>query len=239
MGANCSRGIILIDPKKKSMSLTEILSGQKFVEHLIAEQEVPPIKAIKYEYLLAGNGLFIRAKRKEFSVCLSLNRTSVKGLPDVNSEFIWHKERIPSRIWQEILANARADSDSSEFKEDVYVVYWQEKQATWCWKNIGKKRNYASTIADDELEEYKDACLEIHTHPPNATHFSQMDDRDEQGKFRIFGILIDVHNPNPKIRFRCGIYDYFVNISADDIGEMPSELFDLNLVEQVIRKQWK
>ena len=28
----------------------------------------------------------------------------------------------------------------------------------------------------------------------------------------------------------------FVQIPADDIGEMPNELFDLNLVEQIIRK---
>ncbi len=224
---------------EKSMNLTEIFTGQKFVEHLIAGREIPPIKAIKFDYLLAGNGLFIRAKRKEFSVCLPLKLTNVKGLPDVNNEIVWHKPRIPSRIWQEILSNARSDSDSAEFKEDVYVVYWHEKQAKWHWKNIGKKRSYASTIADDELEEYSKACLEIHTHPPNATYFSQMDDADEQGKFRIFGILIDVHNPNPQLRFRCGIYDYFVQIPADDVGEMPSELFDLNLVEQVIRKQWK
>lgn len=218
------------------MNLTEIFTGQKFVGHLIAEQEIPPIKAIKFEYLLAGNGLFIRANRKEYSVCLPLNRIKIKGLPNVNSEIIWHKPRIPNRIWQEILKNARSDSDSSEFKEDVYVVYWQEKQAEWLWKNIGTKRNYASTIADDSLEEYGEACLEIHTHPPNATHFSQMDDRDEQGKFRIFGILIDIHNAKPKVRFRCGIYDHFVQIPADDIGEMPNELFDLNLVEQIIRK---
>lgn len=221
------------------MILTEIFTGQKFVEHLIAENENPPVKAIKYDYLLAGNGLFIRAKRKEFSVCLPLNQTSVKGLPHVKSEIVWHMPRIPSRIWEEILKNARGASDSAEFKEDVYVVYWHEKNSVWDWKNIGKTRNYASTIADDTLEEYKDACLEIHTHPRGATYFSQMDDADEQGKFRIFGILIDIHSQNPQLRFRCGIYDYLVNIPAVDIGEIPNELFDLNMVEQVIRKQWK
>ena len=221
------------------MNLTEIFTGQNFVEHLIAEDETPPVQAIKYDYLLAGNGLFIRAKRKEFSVCLPLSRLSIKGLPTVENEIIWHKPRIPSRIWQEILGNARMSGDSAEFKEDVYAVYWHEKNSEWEWKNISKTRNYACVIADDTLEEYKDAGLEIHTHPANAIYFSQMDDRDEQGKFRIFGILIDINNPNPKVRFRCGIYDYFVNIPAADIGEMPNELFDLNLVEQVIRKQWK
>ncbi len=217
------------------MKLSLLFGGQKFVEHLIAAGEVPPIRAIKFDYLLAGNGLFIRAKRKEFSVCLPLNRTKVTGLPVVKSEITWHRERIPSRIWQEILTNARANSDSVEFKEDVFVVYWHTENAGWQWKNIGKKRNYASTIADDSLVEYQDACLEIHTHPPNATHFSQMDDHDEQGKFRLFGILIDIHAPRPQVRFRCGIYDHFVQIPVDDIGEMPAEFLDLNLGELLVR----
>lgn len=219
------------------MNLTEIF-GQKFVEHYIISNQVPPIQAIKFEYLLAGNGLFIRAKRNEFSVCLPLCQVSVKGLPDAHSQITWHKPPIPSRIWQEIRVNAREDSDSAEFKEDVYVVYWHEQNSEWNWKNIGRKRNYASTIADDSLEEYSEACLEIHTHPPNANHFSQMDDKDEQGKFRIFGILIDVHSANPKVRWRCGIYDYFVNIPANGVGEMPAEIIDLNFVEQILRSDW-
>lgn len=221
------------------MKLTEIFSGRKFVEHLIVKDEVPPLQAIKFDYLLAGNGLFIRAKRKEFSVCLPLCKVSVKRLAHATSQIIWHKPPIPSRIWQEILENVREDSGSLEFKEDVYVVYCHEKNVKWQWKNIGKKRNFASTIADDSLVEYGEACLEIHTHPPKAIHFSQMDDRDEQGKFRLFGILIDVHESHPKVRFRCGIYDHFVQIPTLYIGEMPIEFVDLNLFEQVIGEKLK
>lgn len=210
------------------MIISEIFGAHKFVEHKIATDEIPPLEAIKFDYLLAGNGLFIRAKRKEFAVCLPLNQTSVKGLPVANSEITWHKGRIPRRIWQEILTNARMNSDSMEFKEDVYVVYRDENTAQWQWKNIGKNRNYASTVADDALAEYNRACLEIHTHPPGACHFSQMDDRDESGKFRLFGILIDVHAPHPKVRFRCGIYDHFVQVPAYLFTEIPDELIDLN-----------
>lgn len=219
------------------MNITDIFGGQKFVEHLIATDQLPPIEAIKQEYLLAGNGLFIRAKRKEFSVCLPLQKINVKGLSVVKSQINWHLPRIPIQIWEEILTNARANSDSAEFKEDVYVVYWNEESGGWHWKNIGKKRTYASTIADDSLDEYKNTCLEIHTHPPGALHFSRMDDRDEQGKFRLFGILIDLHESRPKVRFRCGVYDHFVQIPTSEIGEMPTELIDLNLIELFIREE--
>lgn len=208
----------------------------KFVEHKIASSETEAVSAVMFEYLMAGNGLFIRAKRREFSVCLPICREPIKGLPAVNSGIVWHKPKIPEYIWRGILENARMGSDSIQFREDVYVVFWHEAGCQWHWKNIAKERNYARTIADNRFAEYGEACLEIHTHPAGAIHFSSDDDRDESGKFRLFGILIDIHSPNPKIRFRCGVYDYFAQIPADYVSEMPEGFLDLNKIESSIRK---
>jgi hypothetical protein len=208
----------------------------KFVEHKIASHQTESITAVMFEYLLAGNGVFIRAKRREFSICLPVCREPIKGLPEVNSGIVWHKPRIPQLIWQQILENARVGSDSIQFREDVFVIFWHEAKGEWCWKNIGKDRRLASTIADDSLAEYGEACIELHTHPEGVIHFSKSDDRDECGKFRIFGILIDVHTSNPKIRFRCGVYDYFAQIPAGYISELPESLLDLNKYEQSLKK---
>jgi len=208
----------------------------KFVEHKIASHETEAITAVMFEYLMAGNGVFIRAKRREFSVCLPVCHERIKGLPAVQSGIVWHKPRIPGYIWQQILENARQGSDPGYFREDVYVVFWHESQGTWSWKNIGKERGWARALADDSLSEYGEACIELHTHPEGVIHFSKSDDRDEEGKFRIFGILVDVHTSNPKIRFRCGVYDYFAQIPATYISEMPEGLLDLNKYEQSLKK---
>lgn len=208
----------------------------KFVEHKIASHETEAITAAMFEYLLAGNGLFIRAKRREFSVCLPVCREPVKGLPEAKSGVVWHKPRIPGYIWHEILENARLDSDSIQFREDVYTVFWNEATSKWWWKSIGTERGWARTLADDSQKEYGEACIELHTHPDGIIHFSQADDRDESGKFRIFGILVDVHSANPKIRFRCGVYDYFAQIPADYISELPPNFLDLNRFEQSIKR---
>ena len=100
-----------------------------------------------------------------------------------------------------------------EFKEDVYVIYWHKSEGAWRWKNVSRERRWAATIADDSLKEYGEACIELHSHPPGAIHFSRVDDLDESGKFRIFAILVDIHD-NPQIHFRCGIYDKFFQIPA-------------------------
>lgn len=218
-------------------NLGSLITLPKFIEHKIASFDTEAVTAVMYEYLMAAGGVFIRAKRREFTVCLPLCERKINGLPEVQGGIIWHKPKISSRLWQHILEHARANSGAGgDFREDVYVVYWNENVGDWVWKPVSRERSLAATLAEDRFKEYGEACIELHTHPPSAIHFSGADDRDESGKFRIFGILIDVHAPNPMIRFRCGIYDFFAPIPADYVSETPNEFIDLNQVETRLRK---
>lgn len=210
---------------------TGLIALPKFVEHKIAQSKDEPITAALYEYVTAGNGLLLRAERGEFAVSLALLERAIRGLPSVETGIFWKKPRISSEIWKEVLADARARSAPGEFKEDVYVVFWDEQKEIWRWKWMSRERKWAATIADDSREEYGKACLELHTHPPGAIRFSAADDLDESDKFRIFGILIDVHADAPKIRFRCGVYDFFKQIPAAEVGAMPAEFIDLNQID--------
>lgn len=209
----------------------------KFIEHKIAAAETEAVTAAMYEYLMAAGGVFIRAKRREFTACLPLFEKKINGLPEVKSGIVWHKPKISKLLWCHILEHARANSDSGgNFREDVYVVYWNAQFGDWAWKPVSRERSLTATLADDLSAEYKDACIELHTHPPGAIHFSTADDLDERGKFRIFGVLIDVHSEKPKIRFRCGIYDFFAQIPALEVSEMPEEMIDLNARDTHLRK---
>jgi len=206
----------------------------KFIDHRIAPTVFDFVGAVLFEYMMAGNGLFVRASRSEFDASLMVCSQKIKGLPEIRTGIFWHKPKPGSDIWGQILADARFRNDFEEFREDVYAVYWDEPASDWRWRNISRERHGASTIADDASEEYSRACIELHTHPAGAVHFSSADDRDESGKFRIFGILIDIHSLSPRIRFRCGIYDHFFQIQADWVGVMPSGVIDLNSSIQTI-----
>ncbi len=199
----------------------------KLIEHKIAGAETDAVTAKMYEYVMFGNGLFIRAKRSEFTACLPLCKQTVKGLPEAKAEIVWHKPKISRAIWRQILEHARDNTDPDNFTESIYVVRWRDDLSDWFWTALSRERHFAQTIAEDSRIEYGEACLELHTHPPGALHFSRADDADETGKFRIFGILTDIHAA-AKIRFRCGVYDYFEQIPADWVGEMPAEIADLN-----------
>lgn len=206
----------------------------EFIGHRIAKERWEPIDAILYEYVLAGNGVMLRAQRDEFSVSVPLSGREIKGLPEVFVGIKWHRPRIPTRVWDEILAHARINCNASEFREDLYLIYWDKSSECWQWRPASRTRTWASTIADDTIPEYAEACIELHTHPPGALNFSRADDADESGKFRIFGILIDVHD-KPKIRFRCGVYDHLIPIPFSWIGRLPHGMVDLNEIESLLQ----
>lgn len=214
--------------------LDKPIAPSTFIGHKIAtDGSEESIDALLYEYLLAGNGVFLRARRKEFTVSLPLCSREVRGLRDAEVGIEWNKPNIESSVWKEILDDARGRHLSSKFKEDVYLILWNELSKCWRWRSAGRNSNWAMTIADDALPEYGEACIELHTHPPGALHFSKADDRDESGKFRIFAILIDVHD-KPKIRFRCGIYDHLVPIPAAWVGALPDGIVDLNEIDALV-----
>jgi hypothetical protein len=208
-------------------------ASTKLVGHRIAASENDPIDSALYEYLLAGNGLFVRAKRREFSVSLPLGVKKIWGLPNASIGISWNKPRIPNMLWQEILLDAQQTHTSSSFREEVYLIYWDDARRIWRWKAAGRNSSPVTTIADDRLQEYTEACIELHTHPPGALNFSSADDKDELGKFRIFAILIDIHD-KPKIRFRCGVYDHLVPIPAVWVGEMPEGIIDLSEIDALL-----
>lgn len=205
---------------------TNLFLLPQFIKHKILRGEnLEPLTAKMYEYLLAGNGLLVRGERREFAVCLPLAREMVAGLPVADVFIDWKVPQIEPELWRQIVAHAQETTEPNDFRENVYAVFWRNER--WNWTGIGTQRSYAATLADDAREEYGEACIELHTHPPGALNFSRADDQDEAGKFRIFGILADIHRA-PKFRFRCGIYHHFCQIPATFIGAMPPEFVDLN-----------
>lgn len=214
---------------------SNLIAPPKLVGHRIAASENDPIDAALFEYLLAGNGLLVRAKRTEFAVSLPLTLQRISGLPKASIGILWTRPRIAASLWQAILSHAQNKNTSSGFKEEVYLIYWDKLRGAWQWRASGRKHTWASTVADDSLPEYADCCIELHTHPPGALNFSRADDRDELGKFRIFAILIDVHD-RPKIRFRCGVYEHLVPIPAAWVGEIPDGVIDLNEIDALVER---
>ena len=196
-----------------------------------------PITAPLFEIAIARNGVFKRARRREMTAVVEVSSFATL-IPElaVGAERIELAEKIPGSVFDEILFHARSVTDRQNFTENLYAVYWDEKRERYFWKEVSKKRSFGSTIANDRDPAYQNAILEIHTHPPGCRDFSAQDDRDESGKFRLFGILVDIHSPNPAIRLRVGIYDSFWQVPFETVAGEPSESLT-DLVKQERARQ--
>ncbi len=204
------------------------------VERKFLRFQDQPITALLYEIVIAQNGTFKRAKRREMSVSVQISAFSspIRELA-AEAERIELREKIPVTIFEEILAHTRNSTLKEKFTENLYAVYWDEEKGFYLWDEISAERSFGSTIASTENPAYQNALLEIHTHPAGYRHFSSQDDRDESGKFRLFGILVDIHTEKPLIRLRVGLYDSFGEIPLESIADVPSE----KLIDAVKQEQ--
>lgn len=191
-----------------------------------------PITAPLYEIVIAQNGVFKRAKRLEMTASVELSAFAVK-IPElaVGSARVEPARKIPATIFEEILIHARHSTEAANFTENLYAVYWDEESEQYLWQEISQSRSFGSTIADEENPAYQNAVLEIHTHPAGCRRFSSQDNSDESGKFRLFGILVDIHSAKPFIRLRVGIYDSFWEIPVETVTGAPIEILT-DLVKQ-------
>lgn len=183
-----------------------------------------PITAPLYEIVIAQNGVFKRARRLEMKAVVELSAFAAR-IPELASgkSNVELTEKIPARIFSEILAHARNSTDAGCFTEDLYAVCRDAETGGYFWKEVSRHRSFGSTIARDDDPVYQTAVLEIHTHPPGCREFSSQDTSDESGKFRLFGTLVDIHKDVPAIRLRVGIYDTFWEIPVGLVTDAPPE----------------
>ncbi len=191
-----------------------------------------PVAAPLYEIAIAQNGVFKRARRREMTAAVELSAFAAR-IPElaVCAAFVELVEKIPAYIFVEILAHAQESTDAGCFTENLYAVCRDNENGGYFWSEVSRSRSFGSTLARDDDPAYQNAVLEIHTHPPGCFDFSSQDNRDESGKFRLFGILVDIHSAKPMIRLRVGVYDAFWEIPAKTIAGAPLENIT-DLVEQ-------
>ena len=79
-----------------------------------------PITAPLYEIVIAQNGVFKRARRREMLAAACVSAFAVK-IPElaVGAPRVELAEKIPVKIFVEILAHARSSADAANFAENL------------------------------------------------------------------------------------------------------------------------
>jgi PRTRC genetic system protein A len=191
----------------------------KLVQHLIVQDDgkLPPIPDCLYAYIMAGNGLFIYAKRDNLEVLIPVSRDTIASLPPL--EPFVNMPRVPAILMHHILQASKENLPNE-------ILFWFnfDKQV---W-NLDAPLQFCrptSVFPVDKADPLGiNALIDLHSHALIEPFFSSTDNKDEQG-FRIFAVIGNVDS-NPEILVRVGVYGNYWNIPADMVFELPEEIRD-------------
>lgn len=185
--------------------------------------DLGPIQASSYEYVMAGNGVFLRAVRTGLAITLPLATCEVRNLHPLESRLELEYGCVPSHVLSRILDLARKAA-AEEPREALFHLSYAEDR--WQLEVPLQIQTECSVEPLDSGPEssYARALIEIHSHHQMPAKFSNIDDQEERG-FRIFGVIGRIWK-RPEIRFRVGVFGQFIEVPAHWVCEMPTEIRD-------------
>jgi PRTRC genetic system protein A len=197
-----------------------------------------PIEASLYEYILAGNGLFVRGERPELSVLLPVASFETRGLATLEPYVDLRVPRVPQSVLLSCLDQARRARDHHGFLVETVFHLWVDETSHWHMEIPEQAQESASVqpLDDSPSSSYARALLELHSHAELPPQFSSADDGDEIG-FRLYAVLGHVSN-FPKLKVRVGLYGYRWEIHAREIFDMPDEIRDAKEIEEATDLRW-
>lgn len=173
--------------------------------HIHRSPPLPTNDALAYQYILAGNGVFIRAETHLLTVCLPVAACAVRGLARLETTFQLRVPRFPASLLDRVLADARrARRPDGELNEVLYqfhhhshmVQIKKPRQRTTCTTVTAAADNDPTILCD------------LHSHGNMAAFFSPTDNADEQG-IRLYGVMGRL-DTTPELRLRVGVYGYWL-----------------------------
>jgi PRTRC genetic system protein A len=191
-----------------------------FIKYILANAPLPPIDpSSMVEFVVADNGVFVRARRKELEALIPVSRCEIRGLSPVQPYVRMEAGKVPLICTQAIL---------TEFQRDLpnESLIWLKLDAGSC--KVVKPRQVQDENAVRPLDPFDpegvDAFLDVHSHNTMAPFFSTDDDRDETG-FRIFAVF-GLLDKQPCVTARIGIYGYYWHLNAGNVFVLPDGLQD-------------
>jgi PRTRC genetic system protein A len=193
----------------------------KLVQHVIVQEDgkLPAIPDCLYAYIMAGNGVFLYAKRDDLEVLIPVSRATIAGLPPL--ETLVSIPRVPAVL----MHHALQASKQSLPNELLFWFNFDHDRQVWRLDAPLQFSRPASVFPMDKADPLGTrALIDLHSHAVMDPFFSPTDNKDEQG-FRIFAVIGKV-NEEPLILVRVGIYGNYWNIPADMVFELPDEIRD-------------
>lgn len=189
---------------------------------LYRDAALPPLPDCLYEYVIAANGVFIRAKRPGMSAMFPIAPAMfpIRGLVPAQPSFHLDR-RMPEWMLRKMLLRA--------FDQGHKEILFYARANPWRITIPEQVQSAGGVHPVDPYAGGAETIMEVHSHHGMGAFFSATDNHEEQAGFRLFAVLGRVTSQSPEIRVRVGIYGHFWEIPADWAFELPRFVRDATL----------
>lgn len=225
----------------------------KIVDHLVAREGIPARSGLGYDYVLAGDGVYVQTENTLLRLRIPVAPCGVRGLPVVGSACELEHGRIPQPVWEEALLLLHGRDEQSQ--ESLECRYDGDEAEA-----LHERSNYTDAIeamvaivwsadAYVVVSPFQDASashvtyektpgtlLELHSHHRMPAYFSLVDDADEQG-LGLYGVVGRLHTDRPEVVLRAGAYGHFLALRWEDIFEGSKAVFRDALFDPATKRE--
>ena len=157
------------------------------------------------EYIVAGNGVFVRAEDARMSACIPIARVYNPGLPDLAVDVqLKVIRRLSGAYLHSILASARRRLPN----EAAYQIVPDDPLP---WRIVCPAQT--ATPASVDYADHPEAVIDVHSHGHMAAFWSTTDNADEQG-LRFYAVIGNIATDYPTLLVRVGVYGHHWPVSA-------------------------
>jgi PRTRC genetic system protein A len=189
-----------------------------YVDYLVAREGLPEPSGLVSDYVLGGDGLFLRTANDLLSVCMQIAPCTVRGLKPLGQYWLLRHGRLPQDIWDEMVDIAAGAAVQGN--EIMMAV-------------VRTDSDYELVVPPQEVgpahvritEPVAGAVMELHSHCRFGAYFSATDTADEQG-LRVYGVIGRVNTNKSEFVLRVGAYGYFIPVRWTEVfqGDHPGML---------------
>lgn len=176
-----------------------------------ADKLKQPINSfVGYEYIVANNGVFIRAENQFFKVCFQISDCNIRNLFECEEYFVMKKGKIPFETSKTVVESIENDTEKGK-ERFLQVLYENGEYSVFSPEQKGGATSVSYKSGMNNV------ILEVHTHPEMSAFFSDIDDRDEKG-FRLYGVFSVIDGKIADFVVRLSVYGYYKNLHYLDIA---------------------
>jgi PRTRC genetic system protein A len=188
---------------------------------------LPANDALAYQYILAGNGIFIRAETRFFTVLTPIAPCTVRGLEPLQHHFQLKVPRIPARLLATVLVDARRARRPNGGLNEILYQFHHYGHAMQVKKPPQQTTGVSvtTTSSDDPA-----IICDLHSHGNMRAFWSAADDADEQGT-QLYAVIGNLDS-TPEIRLRVGAFGYWQPLPVTAVFTGSGEFKDVYLKEK-------